>query len=122
MSENRFQREAVRKLGAALGLKLHPEGQVFGASGHTSQDAVPGIYVAVAHTNSALDRALDRASRDAGSNHVALLMHRSPQGPWLVTVALDDLVAAAHHVTNLQQTAIAEATYTAAADLVEDLA
>lgn len=86
--------EAARKLNEVLGTAFHRGRQYHG--GPESPDLagdLPGLHVEVKRTEKLrLWDAVAQASADAGTGQVPVVMHRANHKPWVLIVAVDDLI------------------------------
>lgn len=97
----RGELEAAKILGSLLNLKLS-RGLQFGDRPVPDIDGLPGIHVEVKRCERLnVPKAFEIAKKTASSGRLPLLMHRANRKPWLVTIALSDLVAVANQIATL---------------------
>ena len=88
------EREAAEKLNEVLGTKFHRGRQYHG--GPESPDLagdLPGLHLEVKRVEALrLYPSLEQARRDAATDQVPAVMHRTNRKPWVVVVAADYLI------------------------------
>lgn len=87
------ERELAKILSEMFGVECRRGQQYSGVEGR-DVIGLPGVHIECKRVERLnIMNAIEQAKRDAAFDHVPAVFHRSDRKPWLVTVALDDLLA-----------------------------